>query len=647
MYLILLLFLGCINDKSTKPNIIIIFTDDQGYADLGSYGAVGFETPNIDQLAQEGIRFTDFQVSQAVCSASRAALLTGAYSERVSVRGAYNHTSRIGLNPNETTIAEILKPLGYATSIVGKWHLGHHEMFLPLQQGFDEYMGIPYSNDMWPVDYDGTPIANTDHPLSFYPQLPFYEGNNKVEEIHTLSDQNELTKRYTERAVDFINRNKNKHFFLYLPHSMPHVPLGVSSEFKGKSKQGMYGDVMMEIDWSVGQIMKALSENDLDDNTLVIFTSDNGPWLNYGNHAGSVGNLREGKGTMWEGGSRVPCIIRWPEKIPKGLVSNQLAATIDILPTIAAVTGAQLPEYPIDGINIESIMYGDSINNPRKEYYYYYSGELIAVRRGKMKLVFPHTYRSYEGYTPGSDGYPAIYEGVLGRYASGKSELALYDLNIDRSEEKNIISQYPKIVKQLQLLGNKARLSFGDKLKGVKGEEVRPIGQLDIDRLKSELKVNHIGVGKSIKLKKSYSDKYSGNGNNTVSNGMLGTLDHNDGNWQGYEEKDFEAVIDLGELVNINQISCSFLQRQSSWIFSPTEVNISISNDGLSFASVKSFYDSTEKNPAYEIKTFSQNFEKFKTRYIKINAKNVKVCPDWHPGRGGKAWLFIDEIVIK
>ncbi|MBT4148843.1 MAG: hypothetical protein HOE46_00565, partial [Candidatus Marinimicrobia bacterium] len=306
-----------------------------------------------------------------------------------------------------------------------------------------------------------------------------------------------------------------------------------------------------------------------------------------------------------------------------------------------------LPEYPIDGINIESIMYGNSINNPRKEYYYYYSGELIAVRRGKMKLVFPHTYRSYKGYTPGSDGYPAIYEGVLGRYASGKSELALYDLNIDRSEEKNIISQYPKIVKQLQLLGNKARLSFGDKLKGVKGEEVRPIGQLDIDRSKSELKVNHLGVGKSIKFKKSYSTKYSGNGNNTVLNGMLGTLDHNDGNWQGYEEKDFEAVIDLGELVNINQISCSFLQRQSSWIFSPTEVNISISNDGLSFASVKSFYDSTEKNPAYEIKTFSQNFEKFKTRYIKINAKNVKVCPDWHPGRGGKAWLFIDEIVIK
>jgi arylsulfatase len=643
----LLLFIGCINNKSTQPNIIIIFTDDQGYADLGSYGAIGFETPNIDKLAKEGIRFTDFQVSQAVCSASRAALLTGAYSERVSVRGAYNHTSRIGLNPNETTIAEILKPLGYATSIVGKWHLGHHEMFLPLQQGFDEYMGIPYSNDMWPVDYDGTPIANTDHPLSFYPQLPFYEGNNKVEEIQTLSDQNELTKRYTKRAVDFINRNKNNPFFLYLPHSMPHVPLGVSSEFKGKSKQGMYGDVMMEIDWSVGQIMKALSENGIDENTLVIFTSDNGPWLNYGNHAGSVGNLREGKGTMWEGGSRVPCIMRWPKKIPKGHVSNQLAATIDILPTIAAVTGAKLPDYPIDGINIESIIYGDSINNPRNEYYYYYSGDLIAVRRGKMKLVFPHTYRSYEGYAPGSDGYPAIYEGVLGRYASGKSELSLYDLNIDRSEEKNIISQHPEIVKELQLLGNKARLSFGDKLKGVKGEEVRPIGQLDIDRPKSELKSNHLGVGKSIQLKKSYSIKYSGNGNNTVINGMLGTLDHNDGNWQGYEENDFEAVIDLGELVSINQISCSFLKRQSSWIFSPSEVNISMSKDGISFVLVKNFSNATKENPAYEIKTFLQNFEKFKTRYIKVNAKNLKVCPDWHPGKGGKAWLFIDEIVIK
>ena len=299
---------GCSKPKISPPNIIIIFTDDQGYADLGTYGAVGFETPNLDQLAKEGIRFKDFQVSQAVCSASRASLLTGSYSQRIGVRGAYNHTARVGLNPDEVTIAEILKSIGYSTAIFGKWHLGHHKKFLPLQQGFDEYMGIPYSNDMWPVDYDGTPVAGTDHRKNFYPQLPLMEGNEQIEEIRELADQDHLTKRYTYRAIDFIERNKDNPFFLYLPHSMPHVPLGVSDEFKGKSEQGMYGDVIMEIDWSVGEIINALNKNNLDQNTLVIFTSDNGPWLNYGNHAGSAFPLREGKGTMWEGGSRVPCI---------------------------------------------------------------------------------------------------------------------------------------------------------------------------------------------------------------------------------------------------------------------------------------------------------------------------------------------------
>ena len=375
--------------KIRPPNIVIIFTDDQGYADLGIYGAQGFQTPNIDRRANEGIRFTDFQVSQAVCSASRAALLTGCYSERLGVQGAFNHTARVGLNPDEETIAEMLKSIGYVTGIFGKWHLGHHKKFLPLQQGFDEYFGLPYSNDMWPVDYDGSPVSGTDHFKSFYPQLPLIEGNEKIEEIRTLDDQDQLTTRYTERAVDFIKRNRDTPFFLYLPHSMPHVPLGVSDKFRSKSEQGMYGDVIMEIDWSLGEILNALSDNDLDDNTLVIFTSDNGPWLNYGNHAGSAFPLREGKGTMWEGGSRVPCIMRWPGRIPAGSVSHQLAATIDILPTIASITGAALPARPIDGVNIQSILEGDTCATPREEYYYYYGGELIAVRKGKMKLVFP------------------------------------------------------------------------------------------------------------------------------------------------------------------------------------------------------------------------------------------------------------------
>ena len=284
---------SCSRQNSVPPNIVIIFTDDQGYSDLGSYGALGFETPNLDRLANEGIRFTDFQVSQAVCSASRASLLTGSYSQRIGVRGAYNHTARVGLNPNEITIAEMLKSIGYATGIFGKWHLGHHKMFLPLQQGFDEYKGIPYSNDMWPVDYDGTPIAGSYHRKNFYPQLPFLEGNDKIEEIRDLKDQDQLTIRYTKYAIDFIARNKDNPFFLYLPHSMPHVPLGVSDRFRGKSEQGMYGDVIMEIDWSVGEILNALSKYNLDKNTLIIFTSDNGPWLNYGTHAGSALPLRD------------------------------------------------------------------------------------------------------------------------------------------------------------------------------------------------------------------------------------------------------------------------------------------------------------------------------------------------------------------
>jgi len=269
--------------------------------------------------------------------------MTGCYPNRIGIHGALMPWSKNGINENEITIAELLKGKGYATAIYGKWHLGHHEKFLPLQHGFDEYFGIPYSNDMWPVDFDGTAV--TDSSLkpwkSRYPKLPLIEGNNKVKEILTLDDQNKLTTLYTEHAVDFINRKKDKPFFLYLAHSMPHVPLGVSDKFKGKSEQGMYGDVMMEIDWSVGQVMKALKENGVEDNTLVIFTCDNGPWLNFGNHAGSTGGLREGKGTSFEGGQREPCIMRWPVVIPKGKINNKLAATIDIFPTIAEITGAQ------------------------------------------------------------------------------------------------------------------------------------------------------------------------------------------------------------------------------------------------------------------------------------------------------------------
>ncbi len=460
----------CAKPNKKLPNIVIILTDDQGYADVGCYGAKGYKTPNLDKLAEEGVRFTDFHVSQAVCSSSRASLLTGCYSERVNILGALNPQADYGLNPRETTIAEMLKTKDYATGIFGKWHLGHLKQFLPLQHGFDEYLGVPYSNDMWPVDYNGeqyTEETYTAKPWKRkYPQLPLIDGNEQVAEIKTLEDQATLTTRYTERAVQFIEKNKDNPFFLYLPHSMPHVPLGVSDKFKGKSEQGMYGDVIMEIDWSVGEVMKTLKKHGLDDNTLVIFVSDNGPWLNYGNHAGSADPLREGKGTNWEGGLRVPCIMRWSGQITANTECNNIASTIDLLPTIAKITGATLPENKIDGVNILPLLKNENDANPRDHFFYYYCGSLGAVRQGKWKLLFPQEMRSYVDMEPGKDGYP-------GRTKKLKVGLELYNLEDDISETKNLVNDYPDIVKKLEGLADKIRFELGDKLTNVEGNEIR------------------------------------------------------------------------------------------------------------------------------------------------------------------------------
>src|SRR5207253_295899 len=317
-------------DAPPKPNIVIIYVDDMGYGDLGCYGSTVNRTPNVDRMAQEGVRFTDFYVAQAVCSASRTALLTGCYPNRLGILGALNPASKNGISDKETTIAQMLKPRGYATAIFGKWHLGHHPEFLPTRHGFDEYFGLPYSNDMWPRHPEAKPGT--------YPDLPLIEGDKVVQ---TNPDQSKLTSWYTERAVQFIARNKDRPFFLYVAHNMPHVPLFVSDRFKGKSERGLYGDAIMEIDWSVGQILEALNRHGLDEKTLVVFTSDNGPWLLYGNHAGSALPLREGKTTTFDGGVREPCIMRWPGKSPAGTVCRELAATMDVLPTFAKLAGAE------------------------------------------------------------------------------------------------------------------------------------------------------------------------------------------------------------------------------------------------------------------------------------------------------------------
>jgi arylsulfatase A-like enzyme len=449
--------------SASKPNIVLFFIDDLGYGDLSVTGALGYKTPNLDKLAAEGTRFTNFMAAQAVCSASRAALLTGCYPNRVGVSGAFGPQAAQGLHPQEETIAELVKEQGYTTGIFGKWHLGSDQEFLPLQQGFDEYYGVPYSHDMWPL-----------HPWqerAKYPPLHWIDGNKAGKEIKNLEDVSELTPNITEKAVGFIKRNKNKPFFLYVPHPLPHVPLAASSKFKGKSERGIFGDVLMELDWSVGEILKELKAQGLDKNTLVIFTSDNGPWLNYGDHAGSSGGFREGKGTSFEGGQREPTIMRWTGVIPAGRVSNKLLSTIDILPTIAKLTGAKLPKQKIDGIEFVDLLKGDDSKTPREEFLYYYrKNSLEAVRKHDWKLIFAHPGRTYEGQAPGKDGQPGPTSEDF------QHPRALYNLARDPGERYNVLEQNPEIVAELEKIAEAAREDLGDDLQKKEGKNRRPVG---------------------------------------------------------------------------------------------------------------------------------------------------------------------------
>jgi arylsulfatase len=461
------LALGARGSAQTRlPNIVVIFTDDQGYADVGCFGAKGFATPNLDRLAREGRRFTRFYVAQPVCSASRAALLTGCYPNRIGIHGALGPGARHGISDDEMTLGQLVKQRGYATAAFGKWHLGHHPQFLPPRHGFDEYYGLPYSNDMWPHHPEARPGA--------YPPLPLIEGENVVNPDVKAADQCQLTTAYTERAVRFIARNKDRPFLLYVAHAMPHVPLHVSDKFKGKSAQGLYGDVIQEIDWSVGEILKALDEHGLADNTLVVFTSDNGPWLSYGNHAGSALPLREGKGTCWEGGVRTPCLMRWPGRIPAGSVCDQPLMTIDLFPTIARLTGAALPQHKIDGLDCWPLISGaPGATNPHEAYFFYFEfSQLQAVTSGRWKLQLPHQWRTLAGRPGGRDGRPTAY----GQARSTAPEL--YDLETDIGETKDLAAQHPEVVKRLEALAEACREDLGDSLTKRVGKGVRPAGRL-------------------------------------------------------------------------------------------------------------------------------------------------------------------------
>lgn len=444
---VLLLTVSASNASQVEPpNFIIIFADDLGYGDVGCYGAKGYQTPELDRMAQEGMRFTDFSVSDSICTPSRAGLLTGRYAQRWGYQGGvYFPWSKDGMPQSEVTIAEILKTADYQTALIGKWHLGHKEPYLPTKQGFDAYFGIPYSNDM---TQDGNTALAKDVKFNDGMTLEDYRAcrgskeaikevyqtfKNKAPLMHGTEviewpvDQSQLTKRYTEAAVDFIRTNKKKPFFLYLAHAMPHVPLYASSAFKGKTERGIYGDVIEELDWSVGQVLQTLRETGLDQNTLVIFTSDNGPWAGLGEASGSAGTLRGAKFTSYEGGQRVPCIAWQPGFVPAGKVCEEQISTLDLLPTFARLAGIEPPtDRKIDGLDIRAVLKGG--NTPTRTFAFYRDGQ--AIRVGDWK------YRKGKKV----DGLHAVESPVVEQ---------LFNLKEDVSESSNLIGQYPEKAQQL------------------------------------------------------------------------------------------------------------------------------------------------------------------------------------------------------
>ncbi|MBN2507894.1 MAG: sulfatase [Verrucomicrobia bacterium] len=430
---------------SRPPNVVLIFLDDSGYGDFHPLGRPAYPTPNVERLAAEGCRFENFYVPQAVCSASRAALLSGCYPGRTRVFGAHPPRAR-GLDPKYATIGEVLKRRGYATAVFGKWHIGDQPETRPPARGFDESCGLMYSNDMWEY-HPENPRYWSQWPLQFW-----NNGQVTIERV-TPDHQPLLTTWYTERAVDFIRRHNNTPFFLYVPHSMPHVPLFCSGTVRGRSGVGLYGDVMRDIDASVGRILKALADTGVAGHTLVIMTSDNGPWISYGNHAGAT-PFREAKGTTFDGGVRSACLMRFPGRIRPGSVSKRAFGTIDLLPTLAHLAGAALPENPVDGKNVWDLIRGEPDAAPPHAYYPLSTGstfEGVISGDGRWKLHLPHKYRTL--VAAGKDG-------AAGRYKTVDLELSLFDLDRDPLESTNVIGRHPEVAARLQALAEQHRQRF-------------------------------------------------------------------------------------------------------------------------------------------------------------------------------------------
>ena len=455
-------------NEENKPNIIIIFADDLGYGDLGCYGSKINETPTLDRMADEGKKFSNFYVSSPVCSPSRASLLTGCYPQRISF-GTFDGLrvlfpgQGIGLSTEEKTIAKTLKESGYSTKIIGKWHCGDQKDFLPTNHGFDSYFGIPYSNDMGrqvkPKDYNPNDSSLRKVTEWDRPPLPLIRDKEVIQE---QPDQRSIAERYTEDAVSFMRENSESPFFLYLAHMQVHLPLYSSEKFVKESKNGDYGACVASIDWSTRVIFDELKEMGIDDNTLVIFTSDNGSRLQ--NQGGSNGNLRGRKGQTWDGGQRVPCIIRWPGKINGGEETDALATTMDFLPSITNLIGGELPSKKIDGIDMSELFFSNSNSSKRESFLYYNEDELEAIRYKNWKLHFKK---------------------------EGKLINELYDLGNDIGEKVNLYNENKEIVTELSSLADDYRKSLGDKFFDIEGEEVRPAGRIADPKPLTEFDENH------------------------------------------------------------------------------------------------------------------------------------------------------------
>ena len=453
IYLIILLVIFSCEKNNNSPNIVFILADDLGYGDLSSYGSETIETINIDKLAENGVKLTSYYAAQPVCSASRAAILTGVYPNRIGIYNAFGPTSDSGISHNEYTLAEMLKDNGYKTGIFGKWHLGSKKEFFPTNHGFDEFYGILYSNDMW--------RWHPEYPEGYPQDLLLYRNENALKEI---IDQSNLTKDITTESINFIEKNKDNPFFLYIAHPQPHVPLFVSEDFEDLTGNGLYADVITEIDYSVGRVLDKIEEIGLTENTIVVFTSDNGPWLSYGNHSGSSGIYREGKGTTWEGGVRVPSIIKFPNGLKPSEIDEPIMA-IDWMPTFANITRSKLSQNKIDGKDIWPLLSGEVNQSPHEKLYFYYRvNELHSIRMNDWKIQFSRTYRSLNGKKGGKDGIPVKYEMNL----IDKNEL--YNLKDDPQERIDVYHKFPEIAKKMEELAEKARVELGDNLKGRKGK---------------------------------------------------------------------------------------------------------------------------------------------------------------------------------